>query len=129
MRIAIPVSHDRVATVFDFATRFRVIDISGNEMTGNVEMVVHEDFMPGRVTRLAESGVDLLICGAISMDAAAMISYSGIRIIPEVTGDIDEVFFAFIHGALRDAVFMMPGHGRAQGRGRGRRTGYGRKKR
>jgi len=109
MRIAIPVFGDQVATVFDFAQRLNVYDVDGMRIMGKVGVDMADALVPVRAFRLKDLGVDMLICGAISRDLAAMVVHSGIEVIPFARGMADEVLRAFLVGGLTDTRFAMPG--------------------
>ena len=80
-----------------------------------------------RAARMSALGIQVLICGAISMEYAGLIEMYGIRIIPFVTGEIQRVLEAYLQGNLSGAPYQMPGFrgGRRYrhqgGRGRGGR--------
>ena len=79
---------------------------------------------------IVKLGVEVLICGAISRPLAEMITDSGIRLIPFLSGDVEEVIQAFLAGNLPNSAFLMPGCcGRRRrfrsGRGRGAQRGRG----
>jgi len=120
MRIAIPVFNSRVSPVFDVAQRLLVIDAVGGVETARTEENLSGLYLPDRARRLMELGVDVLICGGISMPMANMIHAQGIRIIPYVAGDVEEVLAAFLAGTLALPRFAMPGC-----RGRRFRFGWG----
>ena len=76
--------------------------------------------------RLAELGVDVLVCGAISWPLEALLTASGIRVIPLVCGGVEEMVRAFRGGTLGDERFTMPGCCRKRRRrNRRRREGGG----
>jgi len=132
-KIAIPAWQRQVSTVFDFAGKLLLIDMDGSKETSRTENVLPDEPIPQRAARLKNFGVDVLICGAISRPLALMISGSGIEVLPEISGRIDEVLNAYLAGRLTEQRFSMPGckagertgfrgrgHGQGRGRGRGR---------
>jgi predicted Fe-Mo cluster-binding NifX family protein len=130
-KIAIPECQGQVSTVFDFAGKLLLIDIDGQKEISRSEITLPEKPMPHRAAKLNNFGVDVLICGAISRPLAFMISGSGIKVLPDISGRIDEVLNAYLAGRLAEQRFSMPGcrerkrkgfrgRGRGQGRGRGR---------
>ena len=68
------------------------------------------------MSRLAQQGVSILVCGAISRPLHEMIILNGIQVIPFIAGDLDEVIGAWLSDALDNDRFAMPG---CCGRGRG----------
>ncbi|MFH1476486.1 MAG: hypothetical protein ABIH24_03200 [Verrucomicrobiota bacterium] len=80
-----------------------------------------------KVIRLTELGIDTLICGAVSHPLADMIIARGIKLVPFVAGETDQVAKAYLAGNLLNTSFAMPGccgrrrafRGPGGGRGRG----------
>jgi len=126
MRIAIPVCDNQVATVMDFAGRLLVIDCEAGQEIRRDIVDFGQQLVPAKVAGLADLGVNLLICGAISRPFSAMVLHSGIEIIPFISGNVDDVLVAYFRGCLVDPSFLMPGCrvGQHWGR-RGRRRGHG----
>ena len=131
MRIAVPTWAGRVSPVFDVARELLVVDVD-REVPGHREVQpLHEDGVAQRVEALARLGVEVLICGAISRPLEMMLTGSGIRVIPYICGDSDQVLEAFLDNRLdRDAAYRLPGcrpagsgMRRRQGRGSGRQRG------
>jgi len=138
IKIAIPLWQGNVSTVFDFAAHLLLIDIEGQKEIKRYEIVLHEEPIQQRVSRLKSHSVDVLICGAISRPLAFMIAGAGIKILSYVTGPIEEILNAYLEGQLTKQQFLMPGcwpgarkgfrgrghgHGRGWGRGRCNRDG------
>jgi predicted Fe-Mo cluster-binding NifX family protein len=59
--------------------------------------------------RLAGVQADVLICGAVSQQLAALLRAYEIQVVGFVTGEVDAVVEAYIHGRLPDPAFAMPG--------------------
>jgi predicted Fe-Mo cluster-binding NifX family protein len=76
-----------------------------------------------RAKRLADMGVKLLVCGAISWPLEALLVASGIQVIPLICGDIEDVISALRDGAIDDGRLAMPGCCCKRRHGRNRRRG------
>lgn len=143
MRIALPVHEGQVSPVFDWARRLLVVDrpaaprASGDgEREAARREIELDDLAPAlRARRLAELGVDTLLCGGISAPLAALVEAQGVKVMAGLVGEADAVLDAFSAGGLPDPRFAMPGwrcpgqRTRARrrcGRGRGRGGGRGR---
>ena len=109
MKIAIPVWQDNISNVFDFADKLSLAEIEGQTEKNRLEISLPNEPIPQKAGRLKELDVDVLICGAISKSLAFLIIGAGIKIIPFVSGQIDEVLIAYIGGQLKDSRFLMPG--------------------
>ena len=136
MIVAIPTYENRVSPVMDTAANLMVIELEG-DLEKSRTVIAIPALHPVRVVRfIADRGIDVLICGAISNMFAAMLTSSGVKIIPWVRGTIDEIITAFVNNTLDQPEFFLPGcmrrmrqggqGGRGGGRGRGRRLGTGR---
>ncbi len=103
----------RIAPVFDIALRLRVIEIESGRITGESEETLTGDLMIQKVRHLAESGIGTLVCGAISSQFSELIVACGIRVIPFVAGNLEDVIAAWRNGSLDSGNFDMPGCHRA----------------
>ena len=121
MRIALAVWNGRVSPVFDYSQRLLLVEVEGGRKLNEREEALLHRSPPRRMAQLRQLQVQTLICGAISRPLAALITTSGIRLIPFVAGDVKTVLNAFIAGSLPGPGFWMPGCGRGRGRGRGGR--------
>lgn len=109
-RAAIAAWQDRVAPVFDVARQLLLVDpgTAAEELRSRAELA--DAASPAeRALRLRELGVQVLVCGAISRPLAALVMAQGIRLIPFVTGPLDEVVAAWLKGGLEAGRFAMPG--------------------
>ena len=132
MKVAIPIWNGRVSPVMDTACRLLVVDFADGREISRETLDIPQVIIPYRVSFLADRGINVLICGAISHQFEQMLAVSGIKPIPWFGGDVDEIIAAYAGGALINDNYRLPGCGqrRRQGRGRrrGRRTGFGRYK-
>ena len=109
MKVGISVWDGRVSPVFDVARRLLVVQLGGGEGQSREDTEISEMFPAARVRRICELGVDVLICGAISGPLEGMLAASGVQVIPQICGAVDEVLAAFRSGKLTQATFLMPG--------------------
>lgn len=124
MKIAIPTWNGRVSPVFDTASRLLVVEAADEGEYSRFETDISEHFVPSKVMRLTGLGIDTLICGAISRPFAYMMTTAGIRLIPWISGQVEDVLQAFLRGTLFDPRFTMPGSPGPWGKGS--RGGHGR---
>ena len=128
MKVAIATWAGRISPVFDAARHLLVVEIEGGAEIGRREIVLGETPAPGLAKRLADLGVDVLICGAISWPLEAMVAATGVRVVPQMCGPTEGVLGAFVTGPWPQRAFRMPGCGgrrRRRSRGTGWR-GFGR---
>ncbi len=128
MRIALTAWGDIISPVFDSAQILLIVDIENGEIVNRS----NETLMPEISSRLADMlndlFVDVLICGAISQIPAGIIETSGIRLIPFISGNVEEVLATYAIGAQIVPKFSMPGCGRRHGHQRGRSDFFNQKK-
>ena len=109
MKLAIPIWNDRVSSAFDFAHRLLLVDIERGRETSRSEVPFSPESDPEKVNSLKSLGVEVLICGAISRSLASQVRSSGIKILPYVVGQVDEVLKAYLTGRLIHPKFALPG--------------------
>jgi len=125
MKIAIPTWNGRLSPVFDTASRLLVVEVDEERECSRFETDISEQFLPSKSMRLTGLGIDTLICGAISRPLAYMITTAGIKLIPWISGQVEEVVQAFLTNTLFDPRFIMPGCAGDWGKGPGGRHGQG----
>ena len=119
MTIAIPVWGDRVSPVFDAATTVRVVSVRDGREVERRDVPLSNPLIGARAARLLSLGADVLICGAISNPQALVVRGAGVRVVPWVSGDADEVLAAYLAGRHIEEQFALPGRGRRRRRWRG----------
>jgi predicted Fe-Mo cluster-binding NifX family protein len=125
MKVAIPIRNGRISPVFDVATRLVVVEFTGSEPVERSEFSIVESGAEARASLLQELGITTLICGAISNSAARIVARCGVKLVPWVVGEIDDVLEAFSTDSLDTDGFLMPGCRRGEGSGRRGMTGKG----
>ncbi|HOP27186.1 MAG TPA: NifB/NifX family molybdenum-iron cluster-binding protein [Candidatus Sabulitectum sp.] len=124
MRIALTVWNGRIAPLFDVAGTLVVAEVSGKEVPERTVLPFPQNSgTMSRAAFLAENGVSVLICGAVSRQVHRMLALSGIEVHPFVSGDAEEVLQAFLSDTLESPVFRMPGCGMGRCRGEGKGAG------
>ena len=123
MKVAVPTLAGRVSPVFDVARSLTVVDVEGDMEVGRGAAILEETEPAPRARRVAQLGVNVLICGAVSMPLEAMLVSAGVQVILHVCGPVEEVLQAFVSGRLTDQTFVMPGRWGRRRRVRSRRRG------
>jgi predicted Fe-Mo cluster-binding NifX family protein len=109
MKIAIPDWQGRVSPVFDVAARLVLAEVEGSQVTGREIVTLNSDGLHARAARIAELGVEVLICGAISWPLELALANAGIEVIPQTCGEVEPVLAAFVADRLDQDTFLMPG--------------------
>jgi predicted Fe-Mo cluster-binding NifX family protein len=109
MRVAIPHWQGRVSPVFDVAGNLLLVDVANGKEQARQNVAIGAEQPQARANLLAEHGVTVLICGAISWPLERALSAAGIEVIPQTCGDVGQVLAAFTNGQLQQGAFLMPG--------------------
>jgi len=119
MKAAFSAADARIAPVFDAARQVIVVDADSGRAVAEAEATLPDGLPIQKVMGLRDLGVGTLVCGAISWPLHAMVTASGIRVIPFVAGAVSEVVQAWLSGTVERRSFAMPGCGRRRGWARG----------
>jgi predicted Fe-Mo cluster-binding NifX family protein len=109
MRIALSIWKDRISPVFDTSRRILLVDFENALESERTQESIDHVPVACRAARLKELGIEVLLCGAISRQLSFLIDSSGIKLVPFLTGEVDEVLEAFQKDELPHPRFMMPG--------------------
>jgi predicted Fe-Mo cluster-binding NifX family protein len=107
--IAVPNCQGRVSPVFDVASRPVLVRLKGEAEQERKDIVLFEKQPDGIVRSLGELGIKVLICGAISQGLQLALEQAGIRVLPQICGELESVITAFRGGTLGQPEFAMPG--------------------
>jgi len=109
MILAIPIWEGRVSPVLDTARCLLTVRLEEGHEVERDELPLDEQTPSARAETLAERGVALLICGAVTAELRAAVVGRGIDLIPWTMGAVDEVLDAYLGGELSDPRYAMPG--------------------
>jgi predicted Fe-Mo cluster-binding NifX family protein len=109
MKAAFSVWDDRIAPVFDVARRVHLVETKTGQIISETQETLSDTTPVRKAVFLAERGVSILVCGAISRPLKDMITAYGVRVIPFVAGDLREVINAWLSGKREIELFAMPG--------------------
>ena len=109
MKLALAVWNGRISPVFDTSRQLLVIDAEKGKIVSRRDQEIETDDPFQKAARLAEFGVENLVCGAVSRSLAQMIEDRGIEMIPFVAGEVEEIITAFLAGSLPSPDMAMPG--------------------
>ncbi len=136
MRVGLTVWDTRISPVADTATELLVAQCDGTTWTTERRVPLGGEGHGRMAGKIAGLELDVLVCGAVSRRFGAALEQSGVRVLPWVTGDWQDVLEALVSGQLTPDRFVMAGcgrrrrgggprDGRQSGPGRGRRNGAG----
>jgi len=115
MRTAITIWNNRVSPVFDVTAGAMVFDSEDQRVLSSQTMLLTDSTAIGKIARLVESRVDVLVCGAISSEARSAAVGAGIRVYAFISGEVMEVLQALLSGKLNGVDYAMPGCGHRVG--------------
>ncbi len=111
----------RVSPLLDVAERFLLCEVQQGREIWRREVFIAECGVGERTRRLLSMEASVLICGGVSRQLEYMLVSSGMRLIPQTCGPVQEVMDAYLAGQLTQETFLMPGRGRRRHRHRGGR--------
>lgn len=120
MRIAAPIHEGRISPVLDVARRFLVMEVQDAHETNRSEVRLENTEFLARARWIVQLDWQVIVCGAISRPLETLLVASGVKVIPNTCGPVDEVLLAYLSGKLDSSAFLMPGCA-CRGRGRRRR--------
>jgi predicted Fe-Mo cluster-binding NifX family protein len=97
-----------VAPVLNWCSRVVIFPASAAG-GGGQELWIPELGPPERLQLLQEKGVNTLICGALTPDLQTCAVELGLKVIPGVAGEIDQVLIAYRQNRLDQPEFWLPG--------------------
>lgn len=109
MKVALPIWDGRVSPVFDVAHELLVAEVNDQAVDSQATHVIAETDAAARAKFVADLGVTILICGAISQALEQLLLSRGVRVIARKCGDANEVLTAHITGRLDEPQYTMPG--------------------
>ncbi len=121
MKVGMTVWDGRISPVFDAARQMLVFDVQKGHVVGSREEPLPDDQPIRKIESLRSGGIEVLVCGAISVPVADMVRAARIQLIPYVAGSIGDVLRAFLTGHLPNPSLQMPGCCGGQRRFRGGR--------
>lgn len=119
MIIGLPILDSRIAPVFDVARELLLVKVD-NGIVRQQELLVLPEVAEAKISKLVESGVKVLLCGAISNELKNSAKQGDIEVVSFLSGDVRCVVKAWLANSLNDVAFAMPGCKRRAGR----RNGY-----
>jgi predicted Fe-Mo cluster-binding NifX family protein len=109
MKIAIPYWDGKVSPVLDTSTTLLILDFEGEREVSRHEIPLSKFDLGRRCDHIKQSGVELLICGAISRPFYELLEGAQVDVIPWISGQVEEVISAYLDQKLNRKRFLMPG--------------------
>jgi predicted Fe-Mo cluster-binding NifX family protein len=109
MKAAFSVWDNRIAPVFDVSRQILLVETKAGRINSERREALADTIPEQKAACLAELGVDILVCGAVSRPLQEMLAAYGIRVIPFLAGDLREVIGAWLAGKGEINLFAMPG--------------------
>jgi len=100
MKLAMPIWNDCISTVLDFSDCLLVVDYESGVIHNRSMVSFAGATTVGKVARLKELGIQVLLCGAVSISMERMITALGIETIPFIRGGVNDVLNAYFAGRL-----------------------------
>jgi predicted Fe-Mo cluster-binding NifX family protein len=102
MKIAIAHWQSRVSPVFDVSDRLFLITFEDSREIHRESLRIGSQDPFERARNLAERGVDVLLCGAVSSALEKALTAAGIQVLGFLGGELENIVAAFLNGHLDD---------------------------
>lgn len=127
MKVALSHWQGRIAPVFDVADNVSIVEVKNNRGVRHKDITLREHEPLLRAKEVSMLGVEVLICGAVSVIMDMALTAAGVQVVGFLCGSTKNVLDAFVAGRLQEAVakkeFVMPGCGGGRRRFRHRHRG------
>jgi len=107
MKLALAVFENRISVIFDNSRQLLIVSINDDFVVDRKEVSLNTLCTIRMVEQLKEESVGILICGAISDNLQRVIERNEIKVIPWISGPVQNVLDAWFNGTLERLV--MPG--------------------
>ena len=111
--VAVPEFKGRVSPTFDFCHRLTLWRVDSLGCRRTAVKTCRQSTTEERAGKLQAAGVEVLLCGAMSEAAHALLERCGIVVVEGLAGPVEQVVAAFMCGALEGPRFRLPGFERA----------------
>jgi len=109
MKIAVTIWGKRISPVFDSSRMLLVVEIKDKKIIDRKFLAFNPDRPSHLLALLIELDISVLVCGAVSLMPANFIEAGGIKLIPFITGNAEEVITLYAKDADLIPTFLMPG--------------------
>jgi predicted Fe-Mo cluster-binding NifX family protein len=109
VKIAIPISQERISPVLDTAARLLVVIRRRGKEVARKEFVLAPSSTESVAQSVAGLHVDVLLCAALSESLLRELGKRGVRVRPHLCGEVEAVLQAFCCRQLQRDEFRMPG--------------------
>ena len=109
MKLALAVWDDLVSPLLDTAGHLAVFEVNNGQVVSREDSTLTESCIVRRAAAMADTGAEVIICGAVSNALMFQLGARGIKLIPWIAGKANEVVAAFLDGELPSERFLMPG--------------------
>jgi len=109
MKVVLTVWENRISPVADSARQLLVVEVENRIVRDRCTKCLEVETVFHLAGRLFDLGVGTFICGAISDFYASLLEGYGIRLIPFICGEAEEVLNAYLEDSLSNPRFWMTG--------------------
>jgi predicted Fe-Mo cluster-binding NifX family protein len=107
MKVVLTVWENRISPVADSARHLLVVDVENRTIRGKRTESLKAESLFYRARRISDLEVKIFICGAISDFFASLLEGYGIRLIPFICGEAEEVLDAYLEDSLPCPRFIL----------------------
>lgn len=97
-RIAIPVYENRISNRLDCSENINLYTIENDKIDSVKNVILAQKSATAKLNMLLDLGIDVLICNGITEFYYRKLSKSNIKVIPWVSGEVEEVIDQYLKG-------------------------------
>ncbi len=109
MKVALTVWGKRISPVFDSAQMLLISEIENSKVINRTYKTFNPESSHQLAGLLNKQKVSVLICGAISEVPANLIEACGIKLIPFISGTVDDILQSYAQSNSILPTYLMPG--------------------
>nr|MBF0221395.1 NifB/NifX family molybdenum-iron cluster-binding protein [Desulfobulbaceae bacterium] len=100
MKTAIALFGNRVSPRFDCTGDFLIVTVGDQNVSEETILTLKDDLPSAKARCLSDINVDTLICGGVDVGSEQALGYYGIKIVPNIKGEVQNVLNLFLKGEL-----------------------------
>jgi predicted Fe-Mo cluster-binding NifX family protein len=99
-RIAIPIYENRISNRLDCSENMFLYSVDKKKIESQEIVRLVQASPSAKLNMLLDLGIDVLICNGITDFYSRKLSESNIKVIPWISGEVDEIIKQYINGKL-----------------------------
>lgn len=108
MKLGISILNNNISPVFDSAHTLRIYRIKDNKIESQRDVNIDSGNLISKTSQIVNTRVNAIICGAVSQQFYSLLQNQGVKLMPWVKGNVQQVLNAYVKGDLLTENFLFP---------------------